>query len=384
MINELATHVASDSRWFQSLAHVKISGANFLSSEARLPKRCLDNPSDGVLDVITKTNGLLDYCHCNSKIWADAGYTPDGLYEYYRVVENTIYNAFYQRKSLGYQLIQAGFPRVESATNFEGDALQDQFGNFLLLPRGVITDDLKGVVQTEAVLREGHEGRFVDPSGAVNAPVAGKLFVPQHSGLGRLPEDDNLPGCDQAMPVDSATLQARFPISPGTPGDGGPGCPNRWAVDQGTLHSQVMGFQTNNPSPGGVTSPADVESALWNLTINSNGVFIELYEQRVWEISHTLGTGPDAAVLDASRIKLEPNANPAPYSKNLFTWSEELHERRKQLVDPSNPHLADPFPVYHQHTFSKKIAAPETYYYINPSKCSLTKAPNPGQITVSP
>jgi hypothetical protein len=383
MINELATHVASDSRWFQSLAHVKISGANFLSSEARLPKRCLDNPSDGVLDVITKTNGLLDYCHCNSKIWADAGYTPDGLYEYYRVVGNTIYNAFFQRKSLGYQLIQDGFPKVESATNFEGDALQDQFGNFLLLPRGVPANDPNGIMQTTTVLRQGRNGRFVDPFGAVNDPAAGKLFVPQHNGLGRLPEDGLLPGCSQAMAVDSATLQASFPITPGTPGGHGPGCPNPWAVDQGTLHSQVMGFQTQNPSPGGVTSPADVESALWNLTINSNGVFIELYEQRVWEISHTLRTGPDAAVLDANRIEL--NANPAPYSKNLFTWSEELHERRKQLVDQTNPHLGDPFPASHQHTFSKVIVAPETYYYINPVKCWLTTDPNRvGQITVSP
>ncbi len=38
MINELATHVKSDARWFQSLAHVKVSGANLFSSEARLPE----------------------------------------------------------------------------------------------------------------------------------------------------------------------------------------------------------------------------------------------------------------------------------------------------------------------------------------------------------
>lgn len=100
ILNELATHVASDSRWFQALAHVKISGSNFLSSEARLPKGCFDGNGDGVLDTVGR-----DDCLCNSKTWADAGYIPDGLCEYYRVVGNTIYNAFFQRRPMGYQLI---------------------------------------------------------------------------------------------------------------------------------------------------------------------------------------------------------------------------------------------------------------------------------------
>lgn len=76
MIQELAAHVASDSRWFQALAHVKISGANFISSEARLPKRCYDEDGNGILDTVIKSNGQPDFCLCNSKIWADAGYTP--------------------------------------------------------------------------------------------------------------------------------------------------------------------------------------------------------------------------------------------------------------------------------------------------------------------
>jgi hypothetical protein len=386
MINELAAHVASDSRWFQALAHVKISGANLLSSEARLPKRCYDGNLDGILDTIGR-----DECLCNSKIWATEGdYTPNGLYEYYRVIGNTIYNAFFQRKSMGYQLIQAGFPRVESSTNFEGDSLQDQLGNNLLEPPGVTSDDLKPVIQTETILQEGREGRFIDPQqvGPLSNPVEGKLFVPQHSGLSRLPDDDDPAAfCSQAVGVDPVTQRALFPIPLGTNGDGAPGCPNRWAVEEGTLHSQIMGFQTHNPSEldllPGDQSPG-VESALWNLTINSNGVFIELYEEPLWEIYHSLGTGAAAAVLDPTRTGL-PAGHPARFSKNLLTWSEELHDRRKTLVDPTNPHLGDPFPAFYTHTFSKAIAAPETYYYINPSKCSLTSDPNRmGQITVAP
>lgn len=382
MINAMATHVASDSRWFQALAHVKISGTNLLSSEARLPKRCYDGNGDGVLDTIGR-----DDCLCNSKIWADEGdYTPAGLYQYYRVVGNTIYNAFLQRKSMGYQLIQDGFPKIESATNFEGDSLQDQHGNNLLEPPGVTSDDPRSIIQTETILQEGREGRFIDPLGALNDPSAGKLFVSQHSGIGRLPEDDGAAFCSQHVAVDLVTQRALFPIPVGTNGDRDAGCPNRWAVEQGTLFSQIMGFQTRNPNeldPLASTQAPGVESALWNLTINSNGVFLEVYEQPLWEISHSLGTGATAAVLDPSRTGLA--GNPAPYSKNLFTWSEELHDRRKTLVDQTNPHLRDPFPGFHTHTFSKVIAAPETYYYINPSKCSATTDPNRvGQITVTP
>ena len=243
MIEALAEHVASDSRWFQALAHVKLSGANLLTSEARLPKRCYDGDEDGDLDVIGQ-----DSCLCNSEIWAvDDDYTPEGLYEYYRVVGNAIYNAFFQRKSMGYQLIQAGFPRVESPTNFEGDSLRDQPGHWLLDPPGTTLDDINGVIQTETVLLQGHEGRFTDPFGTATDFVAGKLFVPQHSGLGLLSaDDDTLDTCRQAVHVDPATQKAEFPI-PDTVSGGGSGCPNRWAVDQGTLYSQIMGFQTGNP-----------------------------------------------------------------------------------------------------------------------------------------
>ncbi len=369
MIEELAAHVASDSRWFQALAHVKLSGANLLSSEARLPKRCYnEQPHDEKLDTIPKSNRGQDDCICNSQVWAAAGYTPGGLYEYYRVVGNAIYKSFYQRKSLGYQLIQDGFPKVESATNFEGDSLQDQNGDNLLSPPGVSTDDPNGIEQTAMILRDGRDGRFTDPANAQYDPGAGKLFVPQHSGLGRLPPNS----CGQAVKVNRQTKKASFPIPAGTHADGGPGCPNPWAVEEGTLYSQVMGFQTKNTSV--ITTPAQLDSALWNLTINSNGVFLEIYEPIVWQIYHTLGTGTDATALDAS----------SPYSKNLSMWTQELHERRKAWVDPTNPHLGDPFPTVYQHTFSKAITETESYYYINPAKCSMTTDPERvGRITVA-
>lgn len=106
-------------------------------------------------------------------------------------------------------------------------------------------------------------------------------------------------------------------------------------VKQGTLHSQIMGPQTDNPD--GITPSADDESALWNLTINSNSVFVELYEQRLWEIYHSFGTGATAAVIDPNRTGLA--GNPALYFR-------------------------DSFPAFYTHTFSKVIAAPETYFLL--------------------
>jgi len=386
MIEALARHVASDSRWFQALAHVKVSGANYITSEARLPRRCHDSNTDADDKLDTVGN---DDCICNSQRWADASYTPAGLFQYYRAVENKIYEAFFRQKSLGYQLIQDGFPRVESTTNFLGDSLRDQSGNHLLVPSGQTSDDLDSTMQTVTVLQEGRDGRFVDPFGAAPNSSAGHLFVAQHSGLRPLPNDSHLIlRCVQQQLVDP-NMRARFPnvmLAAQIPDDGIPGCPNPWAVREGfNPNLQIMGFQTTNGEMG-VDSPAAVESALWNLTMNSNGVFVELYEQRLWEISQRFGTGRLAHVLDDRRFGW--TSNPAPYSKNLFAWGEELHDRRRELVvnDP-DPNRADPFPTVYEHTFSPFINAQTfgTYFYINPSKCS-TAPPlrRVGSITIAP
>lgn len=379
MIRELADHVRSDTRWYAALAHVKASGANLFSSEARLPNRCEDADGDGVLDP---------NCICNTKVWADAGYTPEGLYGFYRAVENAIYTSFSRDKSIGYQLIQAGFPRVSSPTNFLGDTLLDQMGN-PLCPDGTCTaaDDIDGVDQTEAVLEQGRLGWFHDPTALTDDETAGGLFVVQHSGIGRLPEDDHPAspctvnadclsgacrdgvclGCAQSAIVDEITEKADFSIEVKPSSDAG--CPNKWAAEQGITFDQITGFQTNNDKE--IASPEDVESALWNLTINSKAVYIELYEDRVWEIRYSRGMGKAAAPLDPGRLT---RGGPAPYTKNLSTWGEELHERRRELVAglPTGP-KGDPFPTSWKVTFSNSHA--ETIHFINPARCAMTNDP---------
>ena len=372
MLEVVAEHVRSDSRWYQALAQIKVGGMNLLTPEAKLPNSCPDRDLNGVLDTIAG-----DPCSCNTKIWARAGYTPDALYEFYRVVENALYELF-PEKTMGFSLIQAGFPRTVDPSNFLGDTLENQVGK-PLLAGGTTLDDIKGAEQTEVILADADLGRFVDPYGIGEDADAGALFMPYHNGLGLLPEDLGLPGCDNARTVLAPGIgpaRADFPIPAGTwfEWSAGEECPNKWVVNESTLNDQLTGYQTNNQTQ--VSTPGDVESALWNLTINSNAVNLEIYESLAWEIFHRAGVGP----IDPTRTLLGAS-NPAPYSKSMRQWNTELHERRSMLADPDpESNLGEPFPDVWEHTF---VAGPGTYHYINPTSCPETAdADRVGVVTV--
>ncbi|HSS19101.1 MAG TPA: hypothetical protein VLL54_03445 [Pyrinomonadaceae bacterium] len=410
MVRAVAKHVASDSRWFEALAAMKASGANFVTSEARLPHRCY---SHSVATKVPESKGIApvgqsfeerlnvidgDRCFCNPQIWANASYTPEALYKYYRAVENAIYQSFYWRKSIGYQLIQDGFPKVAGPTNFEGDSIKDWIGNPLLLPQGNVEDDIDSVSQTVEILAEGRSGRFVDPYGRISDSQAGLMFVPQHSGIQQLPDDANpsapCPGAQKVDgPIGSTPARARFPKVSGKTGAVGSGCPNQWAVNEGLAY-QVTGFQTTNDHTGigSVGNPAQVESALWNLTINSNAVFLELYEDRLWEIFVSHGSGETARPLSVEGfsplnvVNSRSHLPTAPFSKTLLDWVKELHDRRRELSKLVAPRkLMDPFPNVYEYTFSNPTNVEQTYYYINPTTCANTNlAERVGKIVVRP
>jgi hypothetical protein len=97
LLEQVATFVKSRADWYRALAYFKISGANLLSEENRLPKHC--TPGCGV---------------CNTEVWARAGYTPRKLYHFYNWQRQRIGELF-PGKPMTYQLIQAGFPRVSDA-----------------------------------------------------------------------------------------------------------------------------------------------------------------------------------------------------------------------------------------------------------------------------
>jgi hypothetical protein len=539
-IARLAAHVASDSRWFQAVAHVKASGANLRTSEAELPHHCDDDytntadhqddpkssdyqsaDGDRVLDVFKTLDGDVRKtaeCQCNTQVWFEAGYVPQHIYDHYAEVESQIVGSFFGRKSIGYQLLQDGFPRANAdgggffgdhlyrellepssvlvnpdpdeqgdvivnagyaqedacavpSTNADGnpELFEDRPNHFIeycstdlaMWPDGASDHVFLGVMplepdpafplmaaypdagggrfpasseQSETILDQGGNGRFGNPaSQTFTDRIAGKLFVPQHSGLQPLAQerldldysDVDSDGCQQQLnTIDAAAAGlsplvgeyvAGFPIpeiSDVSTLQEAKGCPNSWIVDQGkdedsvtftislppappiqfTINypPQLTGFQTSNK----VRDIPHVESALFNLTYNTNAVFIELYEDAIWRIAISKGTGPDAAPLDdpdpdlalrdgpgnvCDQFGADPSADLC-YSKNLSQWAEELHMRRWIAASVwgnyqgiAYPALADPYADSYRVKFRNNTGSAKLFSYINPSRCDPTK-----------
>ena len=59
----------------------------------------------------------------------------------------------------------------------------------------------------------------------------------------------------------------------------GSGCPNKWTLQE-SKQGQAIGHQTNNLS--GVTNPDELDSTLQNAWDNSDAMFVEIYEERLW------------------------------------------------------------------------------------------------------
>jgi cysteine-rich repeat protein len=324
------------------------------------------------------------------------------------------------------------------------------------------TEDNSGVryppssAQSEQVMDEAGNGRFTawDTTGDDDR-ITGKLFVPQHSGIQAFPQEGfelafraaDSGACDQQRTTIDTVLAgwpagvsdavggkvAAFPIPPEAHasglGDDNAGCPNAWIVDQGKNRDlapytvdppgpvgeitadiyyppQLTGFQTTKD----VRSIPHVESALFNLVYNTNAVFIELYEDSVWAIGRSRGTGPGAVALDdpAAPVRLAQDLGACTdpldlstcpylvcdptvscYSKNLSQWAAELHARRAWMareyatyLGARYPGLEEPFPRRHAQTLVNVGGTRELHAFINPAHCDPTairRGPNPNQ-----
>ena len=90
-----------------------------------------------------------------------------------------------------------------------------------------------------------------------------------------------------------------------------------------------------------------LESTFTNLWLNSDGVFLEIYE------GNTL-----AAI-----------SNGLPSGRTLGNWDNLLHARRRSFF----PDIPDPFPLTHHHTFTRtdpNSSAPQLLHYVNGANCS--------------
>jgi hypothetical protein len=140
LLTKVAERVKTRADWYRALAYIKPSGANLESAENRLPKRC--EPTCPV---------------CNSQVWAEAGYRPSLLYDFYDLQFDHLRTHF-PGKQMAYALISEGFPLVGESGSWEGE-----------MPAPV---DLPGATeQTRTIINAGHAG--YDP-----------YFTIQHNSLG--------------------------------------------------------------------------------------------------------------------------------------------------------------------------------------------------------
>lgn len=208
MLAAVASRLKSNAAWYRALAYVKVSGANLFTAESRLPKRC--DPG----------------CDCNPQIWSDAGYRPSGLQAFFGAVEaNLAY--WFPGKTMSYQLIQDGFPRIDEA------------GGYLDVNGAYV--DRNGMAPPNAIDIGPHEQ--TDDAIAHGQTTWGDSFAVQHNGL-------------------QPTL-----------------LPNQWVIDAGA--NGPTGFQTQNIQQ--IDDNALLESALGNALANSSATFVEIYEERGWE-----------------------------------------------------------------------------------------------------
>jgi len=244
-------------------------------------------------------------CICNTQVFAQNGYTPASLYAFYQAQTSLLVSEF-PGKTMVYALIQDGFPKVNNSGGYEKSDGTSSGGP---LPGGT--------EQTQTILNLGQAAH-------------GLLFAVAHNGLSPKRADNCLSNIN------------------------GAGCPNKWVLQEG-LEGQVTGWQTSNAEK--VATPADVDSAFQNALSNSQGVYLELYEDRFWE-----SVRQPNGVIDA-----------AGSGRTVSQWATELHNRRKTLF----PSIPDPFPTTHRHTFTRTSANPsenQTFYYVHGSKCGIGNA----------
>jgi uncharacterized protein (TIGR03437 family) len=235
MLTEVARFIKTRADWYRALAYIKISGANLISHENRLPNEC-------------RAAGTAS-CLCAPQIWAADGYRPSGLYAFYDE-QAALLKTLFPGKAMAYALIQDGFPRV------------NETGGYLLA---------NGASSNASALPDATE-QTVEIMNRGQASI-GLPFVVQHNGVLPKPTGCNFEGIH---PKPNRPYPQYWEV--------GSGCPNRWAVKEGA-EGQLTGFQTVNRE--GVGTREELDLTFQNVWDNSDGMFEEIYEDMFWLAENT-------------------------------------------------------------------------------------------------
>ena len=231
MLTEVARVIKTRADWYRALAYIKISGANLVSHENRLPNECNTG------------------CICAPQVWAGDGYKPSGLYTFYDE-QMALMKSLFPGKAMAYALIQDGFPKVNETGGY-------QLSNGASSNAAALPD---GTEQTIEIMNRGQA-------------KIGLPFVVQHNGVKAKPTGCNFDG---QHPKPNRGYLQYWEI--------GSGCPNRWAVKEGA-EGQLTGYQTVNKEQVGTREELDL--TFQNVWDNSDGMFFELYEDMFWLAENT-------------------------------------------------------------------------------------------------
>jgi hypothetical protein len=178
--------------------------------------------------------------------------------------------------------------------------------------------------------------------------------------------------CSQQVGIDVAGTFAgspSFPIPVGTRIDAtGAGCPNSIATREGVEYDKAGGFQIVSGLDGAV----DMDGSLWNMTLNTNGLFYEIYEKNAWIARKQSALNPGGVLDPNPAVKKETaTLNFASASaKSGAQWNALLLARAKVFsANPAHNNLyqADPFPT--EYTVTIASAPGTTRRFFNARAC---------------
>jgi hypothetical protein len=413
-LRDMAAHIRADRRRFAVVAGVKITGLAQHTLENRLPKRCNIAARHGALGdtgtqghiVSLSTRNLSqpvfdsDYmqaanpafgrirdvslCVCNPQVMAFAGFKPSTVVAFYNEMAATLRAAF-GHKQLIYMNLSAGFPRVGETGRFEGDHLAPPivssntaaglttyvYGSVRAAPAQSPADIPQPNDITTMVFEAGRRGEF-----APGQPDAGRQFGVENAALqpiGFSQPGGNTLQCSQQSGIATAgafTGSAAFPIAADAVVDNsGAACPNFLAAKEGIAHDKTSGFQVTSSLQGA----ADIDAALWNLTLNTNGVFFEYYESDNWVTRKQAALNP-GNVFDPEppvRDQAATANRSAATAKTGVAWNSLLRARAAAFsADPrrQNPFQADPFPT--RYVVNVASAPGSVRYLFNSRACT--------------
>lgn len=411
---DTAAHIRADQRLFSVLAGVKVTGLGMATLENRLPARCNiavrnsalgDSGTQGHIISMATTNlnsptfdakynqssdptlariKDVSSCVCNPQVLAAAGYRPSNLRSFYNEIEATMLQN-YGYKQQTFMNVSDGFPQIGESGRFLGDHLKPvitsmgtdaagqpvyAYGGVQAKPAVVGSDIPDRNDGTAALLADARAGVF-----AGGDLTKARAFGVENAGLdvvGFSLAPNQGSKCSQQNIIDVSGAypgSALFPISASTPVDpSGYKCPNWLATTEGIAHHKVTGFQV----AAGVGSATDLDEALWNMTLNTNGVFFEPYEVNAWRartdsaLNAGLAWSPSPAVTRETATVNYTAAVP----KSGAQWNALLLARAKALAaDPANANSfqANPFPSDYVVTIE---SAPNTKrYFFNSRAC---------------